>query len=866
MGWLRDLMDAAPTSVQSFDQLAKLCLKSTYWPAQAAMNHRSLGAILGRLDREEGLDWLTARPESQRALADVLGVPKGSLLVALQPRKSRAADRWVTWATMPLARGLDLVEESLFPGLPAEVLHPGGWERLIWVAPSGAGRSLVGQWLAARGLAEWTSLRELDLRELPRARPLFVELHAAEAFTPELLPAGVCVAVPEPWEPNGPLPGCSVVRSPPVRDLVEPLVRWACERLPGSARLVPQQLAAQVLALAEQGLVASAGDVLGLVGLADAEGPEALDEPGLERTARNYLRRRARERLDPDAPEFGWLRRAGFDALTAIARRVTTDAGEPLFCSRSVEVWSDLLPESARHGPDLEWLKVALPQADPSVRLATIERASEKLPPGAFRILRCFEHLGVLTREPGDRLALRPHWLVRVAEHRALEDLVTGPSFDWGEALLSPRMANATMDRLLASARERKLPIEELVEPSASADAGYAAAIEGAMRALGAAELLDVHLGGEALEGIWDEQLRLAVTLPDDAVVPRIEHAEGRGGFWLSRGAWQLALLAVSEALDRHVGNGHPLLRPWQATEPPEGLGALLDSIAAALERPDAPREIIGPAIGLVSRLGALLGPLGFGRVRHRLERAATVADEAAVGVLGWPSVAALAGDRLATLGLAHLVSERRLDPALLGRQVWQAFEAAGMPGLEAEALVTPELAPLVLPHAPSSMLPALLPVLTKLREMPVLTPAQWQALFGGEVSLVPAELFGRVPVALVDLAVEAACRAGHRAGLVVLWARSRELLSHALVDWLLGPRPADTRRLLLDTAPPSVTPEVLERLPDASALLRGSLGSLEAVRRFLHARIAERAPGFRDAYALLDELEGRLAAVRSQP
>jgi hypothetical protein len=859
-------MDAAPSGVRSFDELAKICLKSTYWPAESAMQHRSLGAILGRLDRGEGIDWLAARPEAQRALSELLGVPRGSLMVALQPKKGRAPERWVSWSSMPLARGLDLLEEPLFPGIPDAVLHPGAWDRLIWVAPNGAGRSLVGQWLAARGLAEWRSLPDRDLRALPQARPLLVELGATE-IPPELVAAGVCVAVPEPWEPTSELFGYTVVRTPRIGELVEPLVRWACERLSGSSRVHADELVGDVRALIEAGLVVSAGDVLGIVGLADVETPEVLDVAGVERAARGFLRRRGRERLDPEAPEFGWLRRAGFETLVALARRVTTEAEAPLFCGRTIEAWSDLLPESARHGPDLEWLKVALPQADPSVRLATIERASEKLPPGAFRVLRCFEHLGVLARE-GESLALRPHWLVRVAEHRALEDLVTGPSFDWGEALLSPRMAVATMDRLVASALLRKLPVDELVEPSASADPGYAAAVEGAVRALGAAELADVHLGGEALEPLWDEQLRLAMTLPDGAIAPRIEHAPSprSGGFWLSRGAWLLAVLAVSEALDRHLGKRHALLRPWHATEPPEGLGAVLDEMVTALERPDAPADVLGPAIGLVSRLGATLGPLGLGRVRHRLERAATVADEAAVGVLAWSSVAALAGDRLARLGLAYLVTERRLEHAVLGRQVWQAFEAAGMPESEADALLTPELAPLVMPSAPSSVLPALLPALLRCRETPVLTPAQWQALLGGALGAAPAELFARVPETLVDLAIDAACRAGHRSGLAVLWGRSSRFLTLALVDWLLAPRPADTRRLLLETTPPRVTPEVLERLPNASALLRGPLGSLEAVRRFLHARVAERGPGFRDAYALLDELEGRLSVVRSQP
>jgi hypothetical protein len=622
-----------------------------------------------------------------------------------------------------------------------------------------------------------------------------------------------------------------------------------------------------LLTLHERGVIASAGDVLGLVGLADAEGMEQLEDPTLERAVRAWIRKRARERLDPEAPETAWVRRSGFETLAALVRRAATDSEDPLFCPRSFEAWSELLPESARHGPDLEWLKLALPRADPNLRLATLERATEKLPPGAFRVVRCFEHLGVLERRDGELLAARPHWLLRATESAALEALVTGPSFDWGEALLSPRMGRHTMERLVAAARARTLPLDELIEPDASGDVGYAAAVEGAVRALGAAELLGTHAGGDAFEALWNEQLRLVVTLPDGAVVPRIEHtdaAKRNGGFWLTRGAWYLALLALGEALDAHQGEAHALLRPWQATDPPAGIATLLDAVAAALERPDVPREFVGPSIGLISRLGALLGPLGHERQRHRLERAVTVADEAAVGVLAWPSVAALANDRIGCVGLAHLVGVRHLEPRVFAEQTWQAFESAGWPSSEAFALLSPEVAPLVMPFAPNTALVALAKEIVTLEVPPVLAPSQWLAVLGGELTGAPAGFFRRIPEGLVESAVDAACRSEHRDGLVALWSRAAPVLTRALVSELLAPPLTNGRRLLFETAPPAVIPDVLTRLPDASALLRGPIRTLETVRRFLHVQIAARAPGFRKAHALLDELETRLAAVHS--
>jgi len=859
-------MDAAPSGIRSFDELAKSCLKSNDWPASTSVQPRSLGAILGRLDRGEGTDWLAGRAEVQQALAQVLGVQRGALLVALNPKRASKAERWVTWQAMPFARGLDLTGEGLFPGIPELVLQPGRWDRLIWVAPNGGGRSLTGQWLEARGLATHHAAATLELEHLPPVRPLLVEL-ASDRIDASRLGPGLCLAVPEPWEPPSGFGDCVVVRSPPIRELVEPVVRWARDRLAESSTVSASRLASRVLTLVELGWVESVGDVLGLVGLADAEGTEVIEPRALERAAREWLRRQARERLDPEAAESGWFKKSGFEALVRVAGRVAIDGAAPLFFPRPVEKWSGLVPEDLRHGPDLEWMKVALPNADPSLRPAAIERASEKLPPGAFRLVRCFEHTGVLERDDMNQLVLRPHWLARVAMHEALGTLVAGPAFDWGEALLSPAMAAATMDRLVERARARTLPIEELVDPPASSEAGYAAAIEGAVRALGAAELLGVHAGGDALETLFDEQLRLSVELPDALVRPRIEHAPKpgqRGTFWLSRGAWHLALLAVGEALDGHQGASHPLLRPWQATEPPAGMSAVLDLIVAALEGPDAQRELVGPTVGLVTRLGALLGPLGARRTRHRLERAATLADEAAVGVLAWSSVAALEGDRLGILGLLALIEQRRLAHATLATEVWRAFESAGMPAAEVGILLTPELAPVLLPHAPAATLPTLLRGIAALETHPPLSTTQWQTLLAGDVSHVGMGLFRLVPEPALSAAVDAACRSGQREALGVLWSRFPDALTGALVEVLGNAEAAARRGLLLDTAPPSVTGIVVESLAEVEDLLRGHAANLAALRRFLHAQIGARGPGFRDAYALLDEIEEHLEDVRS--
>src|SRR4029079_8228679 len=142
------------------------------------------------------------------------------------------------------------------------IFHPQRWERLVWVAPHGAGRSIAGQWLTARGLAKFHPLKSpfsgtAPSGRMPEERPLFIELGAATDFNDALLGPGVCVSVPAPWEPPNGFADCVVVRSPPIGELVEPLVKWARARLAERSEVDAAQLTERLAEFVRAGFVES---------------------------------------------------------------------------------------------------------------------------------------------------------------------------------------------------------------------------------------------------------------------------------------------------------------------------------------------------------------------------------------------------------------------------------------------------------------------------------------------------------------------------------------------------------------------------------------------------------------------------------
>ena len=203
MGWLRELMEVSEAEIDGYGELARRALAHSEWPPDTQPRERSLAALFSKLDRGIELEWLADRDAVQRVLALVLGCPVESVRRAVAPDPSALGTARIRFEDLPYARPFDLRTEPLPPGIPEPVLAPAAWGRLWWVAPSGSGRSLVGQWLAARGLARFVCGAQLeDVRDRLTSTgplPLFLELERGasldESFG-ELLGTSVCVAAP----------------------------------------------------------------------------------------------------------------------------------------------------------------------------------------------------------------------------------------------------------------------------------------------------------------------------------------------------------------------------------------------------------------------------------------------------------------------------------------------------------------------------------------------------------------------------------------------------------------------------------------------------------------------------------------------
>jgi hypothetical protein len=144
--------------------------------------------------------------------------------------------------------------------------------------------------------------------------------------------------------------------------------------------------------------------------------------------------------------------------------------------------------------------------------------------------------------------------------------------------------------------------------------------------------------------------------------------------------------------------------------------------------------------------------------------------------------------------------------------------------------------------------------------------------LFEVHAREVPLALFEQAPPEREAEALLAATRALRADVVAGFWRRAPEALLEAVRRALEPSRPSDSAAALpsgalelwLATAPLDRTSAIAELLPSAPALLRIPAAHLLALRGFLHARIAARAPGLRAIYALFDELERRCAPLRN--
>jgi hypothetical protein len=886
-------MGSARPPVRSFGALARAVLGAAEWPASSNIQARSLASILSKLDRDQELEWLTDRPDVQVCLSKALGCAPADLRKP-NPAERPAESRVVQLSSLRYGRTLDLNDESLPPGIPDLVRDPDRWGRVWWVAPSGAGRSLAARWLEARGLARVgdessradnpsrgadNSSRDNSSRDnssradhpsrradhpsrradhpsrradgepplgaaaRTRSRgasaiPSFIERADGSPIDP--LARRVLVASPTPPANRD---GWQVIAAPSLGEIAPALVRWAIERLPPDTALEEHStlewLREGPLA---RGDVHTLGGVLGWCGVLDELGLDRVRGKTSLEVAQRFLTRRLRESLGEDHADFSWMRKHALELWTGVARRTLTDDTAPFASPRNLDGWLALIPEPYRAGFDVEWMRVSLARVDSSIRPTDIERAARLLSPGAFRVLRVLRSAELLVGTD-DALRPAPHWLSELVSSEAERRVLDGSPFEWGEALLRPHAANRITRHLFtrAVALDMTAPAK-LAESEGEESPAHALAVETCFRVTGIATLLDVEQDPELLDAVWEEQSELWLT-QDGVRVPRIEHpADPATTPLLSRGAWFAAALAHAESLDHDMAT-------WRVP-------SVYSSIHESLRHADALGEEWS------TRIARLFDRLRGDAPLHLLELAGFLLDRVGTNEVEWSHVAEIPNTERARF--LETVRARGLTPESVASVLFDAWQRAEAPTL-ANTLLEPSENPLFF-AVPSSLVGRVLEVAES--EGLSVDASGW----GGEQLGALAHALGERgleaerAVALVASLGDSAFRQLLRHCLdadtlserfTPIWSVAPETCSQVLAERIHANDM--TAAVALSRAVPEAQADRVVGVWRASGVPRYELAELTS---FLHRLVGGRASGWRDAYALLGEIErGRASA-----
>ena len=627
MGWFEELAKGARFS--TLGKLARAAVAHEEWPEDESRNDRSVENMLRLVDQKKrkGQVWLDNRPQVKEVLATLLNVSPESLDPGLMDADGPADPR-VELKELREARPIDLRRDDLYPGIPDEVLDPSNWGRSWWLANVGAGKTLVGKWLEARGLA--TFLRGDRLADvIPRIPPkgaVYIELALpdttdAARWAEELDDRDVCVAAPflpvplkevtevarqrQAWqdlaederdeeEPEL-AAGWDWIKTPPKDEWVEPLIRWVGDRMregggfdvDGALDIVGRKWFATWLA--------TPGDYIGVCGVIEKLGARKfLDGVEVEQVVTAFLESRL-ERTDLSGRS-AWLPKDLWRLISGCVEGALVNSGtEDTFASEQMlKQWlpTDALPE----GDDTVLRQlVDVPPSDMEGVEAVLRRAR----PSTDGAIRELVRLHLLEPIGEGAVALRPTWFALLAAEPAMERLVADPNRGIGRLLLRPKAAKWPLTAL----RDAFLPDEEDEEATSKPSAGElgwtlvrtavagvrvddpesVALLEALFQAAGIA-LLDREVPAQiaALRSLWDAQMRLAVRRFTNAPPqPRIFQLDREAKGWES--GWYIAALAISERL-HDAGEAMELgaLAPWGAAALPEFADQALSGLQRA--------------------------------------------------------------------------------------------------------------------------------------------------------------------------------------------------------------------------------------------------------------------------------------------
>lgn len=584
-------------------------------------------------NKRKDLGWWTDKKRERvlHALADALELDTDELVARMQEQSSASPASGVAqwrFEMFPALRALDLRLEPAFPGVPSELLQSGGPKqpKVWWVAPAGAGKTLVGRILELRH--GWVYLQASSWKEVPTPLEgkVFIELESTADLSVEILeklPADVKVCIASPLPPPGKReppgqPGEAPPPAKPPKDfqiLVTPhLNQWAMELITWvEARIRPGGgfNGAEVRKILERyGLFQTPGELLGFLGMVEEVGTEPLLRGSRTRGPSRWIQewlKAALERRDRRRPAdvADLLRKRGAEVLISmeIERR-----------RRDIGGWAGALPRAT-------WINLVprqiAPEIDRERLLSVLDGGGEAalrqaLAPDGASIVSGLEAIGALVHVANGTLMLGPGWVWGAARNSAEMHLANDIPDGLGTLLLNPASALYACVQLLRDAEEGKFERIHgcLKEPPTSPE--QMVAVDAAFRMLGIAIVDGSPVPLETARLAWDRQMaHVAHRYSNWPPIPIVAVAtpSPRSRDLTNIGTWFFAAFHLARLLvDRGVKLAPSALNPWSGDLDPgerSACGAALSAAASALGDHDQQgQRVEHPLVPALQRLG----------------------------------------------------------------------------------------------------------------------------------------------------------------------------------------------------------------------------------------------------------------------
>lgn len=884
MGWLMKRAEEVHGSNRSFREMARQLKELPEWPRVESIKASSLGTYLGEIDKGRKLEWFQERPKVREALARFLEFSTEELenqLEELTGASGRSERQLQFWDVD--IRPIDLRKEEPPPVFPRQVLDTSYWP-VLWRAPSGSGRTLVGRWLEAQGVARFIQAENWAeaLSQLSGGERAFIELMSPDGLpsSPDLWePAlSVCLAVDgaprrrvrqervaslfsDSEEPEF---TWNQVRSPPPEEWLEPLVAWIDERLPKAADFDAKAcLEWMRTRLLPQRVLDGFGTVLGFIGLftryhKNIRRIEAANP--WTKLAELFLRMRRDQvetRMETEkAPVL-------LERLTHLAQAVLRQSERPLHEARGWDEWLELARSSSDE-PALAYLREVSARHSLQVNERNLQRAVEKVPPSAHYALRSLKVLQVLREKRPQLHALQPRWLFTTLVIQAAESLLDQSHEAWGTALLRVHGARFVMGGLIQRCHRGDFkPVQRLLEVPQLESPTWVAALECAFRVLGITVLQEpAKAPRELLSEVLMLQQRVLIER-NGWPHPRISYGHDVDYPPLKYGMWLLAAHVLVEQLGTAPAMLLPTFLLQKVSGPESVLGHLLWQVWSAVFEESTDESLKLRVLSFYGRLLPRTGPITNATSRvHQLQFPAFLLTRLQAGELDWSDLEDQDWSKLFAL-LPKYAAQHHQPWEPVVDALWRAWLAAGKDAPWWFSLDHPwaqELWSLVPPEVMTS---ARIDWVLRHERFPYerLSEKQWSALLARwksqpqrDFSEQASRAWRHMPARFIRQAIEEDLIAPHENSVLrQIWKTAASTVREEVAS-LLQEGKWERAMTLAWSAPPEESVQIL-------AILRKATSREDAPRAmcvsWLHQRITDRVPEWEQAWQFLNELTG---------